>query len=329
MYKGKKIAVVVPARDEEKQLPGVLDSLPELVDFAVVVDDASADGTARVAAEHAARRPERVSVVTLSENRGVGGAIAAGYARALELGAEIAAVMAGDGQMDPTRLPELLDPVAAGEADYAKGNRFIRGGAWRRIPRLRLLGNAVLSVLTKIASGYWHVSDSQNGYTAASAETVRELLEDGVYPGYGMPNDVLVTLNIHRRRVREVPMEPVYGVGERSKMAIPRVVWPIAWLLARRFFRRLWRKYVVRDTHPLVLFYLLGLLLTPLGVAYGALILMTRVVGPTLLATAAFQPFHPVCTASGIVLDAVLTLSGLQLLLFAMWFDMQDNGGLK
>jgi len=329
MYRDKAIGVVVPAYNEARQIGRVLETMPTWIDRVIVVDDGSADGTAEAAERFVRADAARVELLRLPANRGVGAAIEAGYRRAYEHGVDVVAVMAGDGQMDPADLPALLDPVVAGDADYAKGNRLRMGTAWQSIPTVRLVGNAVISVLTKIASGYWHVADSQNGYTAINRTALEQLLRAGIYPRYGMPNDVLVKLNIHNLRVRDVPMQAVYGVGEQSKMSIPRVIVPIACLLVRRFFYRLWHKYVVRDTHPLVLFYLLGLVCAPLGFLYGLLILLTRVIGPTLLRTDFFYPLRPICSESGMVLCAVITLAGLQMLLFAMWFDMQDNARLR
>src|SRR5207249_2005783 len=173
-------------------------------------------------------------------------------------------VMAADNQMDPDDLAALVGPVARGEVDYAKANRLFTGQAWQLIPKHRYLGNAVLSLLTKIASGYWHVADSQSGYTAIAFET---LDLDRIYPRYGFPNDMLVHLNVWNARVRDFPSRPVYGVGERSGMRLPLVVPAISWLLLKGFFWRLREKYVIRDFHPLVFFYLLGLLMSALGLA--------------------------------------------------------------
>jgi glycosyltransferase involved in cell wall biosynthesis len=327
MYRNATVSVVVPAHNEEHRLAGVLDGIPVWVDRVVIVDDGSTDGTAAVAREAAGRDPARTELVQLGRNGGVGAAIEAGYRRALEHGADVAVVMGGDGQMNPEELPALLEPVVTGEADYAKANRFLRGDAWRDIPRVRLLGNAALSLLTKIASGYWHVADSQSGYTAASREALAYLVREGLYPRYGVPNDILVKLNIGDFHVTDVPMRAVYGVGERSKMKVPRVVLPIAGLLVRLFFRRLWQKYVVRDTHPLVFFYLFGLVLSPLGALYGVFLVAVRAVLPWIVGRPDWLRFLRTLFASDswIVLDAVLTLAGLQMLLFAMWFDMERN----
>ena len=173
--------------------------------------------------------------------------------------------MAGDNQMDPDELEELSLPVVRGELDYAKANRLFTGSAWTLIPRSRYLGNAVLSFLTKIASGYWHIADSQAGYTVLSLRMLRLLDLDRIYTSYGFPNDMLVHLNVWNARVRDFPSRPIYGVGERSGIKIRRVVPRISWLLWKGFFWRLREKYVIRDFHPLVFFYALGFLMTTVG----------------------------------------------------------------
>ena len=237
MVEGKRVAVVVPAHNEEELLPTTLASVPDFVDRIIVVDDASRDGTVGRAHSAAAVDP-RIVVLVHERNGGVGAAIVSGYKRALEERIDVTCVMAADNQMDPTDLQKIALPVARGELDYAKANRLISGEAWRVIPRSRYLGNAVLSFLTKIASGYWHVADSQSGYTAASREILAQLDLDRIYRGYGFPNDMLVHLNVWNARVRDIPSRPVYGVGERSGIKIRKVVPRISWLLLKGFFWR-------------------------------------------------------------------------------------------
>ena len=251
MLEGKRVAVVVPAFDEEKLIVTTLASIPEFVDRVIVVDDASRDGTTPAAA---GTGDERVEVITHDKNRGVGAAIVTGYKRALEEGIDVTCVMAGDNQMDPDDLEAIAGPVARGDVEYAKANRLFTGRAWELIPRNRYLGNAVLSLLTKIASGYWHVADSQSGYTAVSLKTLELLDLDRIYPRYGFPNDMLVHLNVINARVRDVPSRPVYGVGETSGIRLGRVIPAISWLLTKAFFWRMREKYVIRDFHPLVFF---------------------------------------------------------------------------
>ena len=152
--------------------------------------------------------------------------------------------------------------MARGELDYAKANRLFTGQAWELIPRTRYLGNAVLSLLTKIASGYWHIADSQSGYTAISLGMLELLDLDRVYTNYGFPNDLLVHLNVWSARVRDFSSRPVYGVGEKSGIRYRKVVPRISWLLVKGFFWRLREKYVIRDFHPLVFFDEFGILST-------------------------------------------------------------------
>jgi hypothetical protein len=224
--------------------------------------------------------------------------------------------MAGDAQMDPKDLPKLIDPVVNGEVDYSKGNRLFTGRAWRVIPKSRYFGNAILSFLTKIASGYWHIADSQSGYGAVSLEVLKTIDLDNLYKRYGMPNDFLTKLNVYQFKVRDVPINPIYGIGERSKMKIYRVVFTLSLLLIRLFLWRLKEKYVIRDFHPLVLFYLMGFILTPIGVVFGGYLFFYRIFIGTVSATSA-------------LFAGLFTISGLQFLLFAMWFDMEYNKGLK
>ncbi len=313
MLDGKQVAVVVPARDEETLLPETLAGIPGFVDRIYVVDDGSKDGTA-AAAEGTG--DERVSVIRHERSGGVGAAIVSGYKRALEDGVDVTAVMAADNQMDPADLETLAGAVARNEVDYAKANRLFTGQAWELIPRTRYLGNAVLSMLTKIASGYWHVADSQSGYTAVGRDTLALLDLDRLYRRYGFPNDMLVHLNVVNARVRDFPSRPIYGVGERSGIRYRSVVPRISWLLLKGFLWRLREKYVIRDFHPLVFFYVLGLLMTLAGLVLGIVETVLRLMGNEL----------PVGT---IVLVALLLISGTQFTLFAMWFDMESNRDLR
>jgi glycosyltransferase involved in cell wall biosynthesis len=315
MLEGKRVAVVVPAYNEEELLPQTLASIPPFVDRIFVVDDASRDGTAERARSAAAVDP-RIEVVRRDGNGGVGAAIVTGYRRAIEERCDVTCVMAADNQMDPEDLAHLATPVARGELDYAKANRLVTGQAWELIPRSRYLGNAVLSLLTKIASGYWHVADSQSGYTAVSLPMLEQLDLDRIYARYGFPNDMLVHLNVWNARVRDVPSRPIYGVGERSGIRLRRVVPAISWLLCKGFWWRLWQKYVIRDFHPLVFFYLLGVLMTVVGLALGITEIVLRVLGNQI-------------TAATIVLVALLLIFGSQFTLFAMWFDLESNKDLR
>jgi glycosyltransferase involved in cell wall biosynthesis len=313
MLEGKRVAVVIPAYNEEQLLPDTIAGVPAFVDRIYVVDDHSRDATVERAR---ASGDPRVEVIEHERNEGVGAAIVTGYKRAIDDKIDVTAVMAADNQMDPEDLETLVRPVAEGEVDYAKANRLFTGQAWELIPRYRYLGNAMLSLLTKVASGYWHVADSQSGYTAVNREMLELLDLDRIYRRYGFPNDMLVHLNVWNARVRDFPSRPVYGVGERSGIRVRKVVPTISWLLIKGFFWRMKEKYVIRDFHPLVFFYILGFLMSFLGLALGIAETILRILGNEV-------------TVGTVVLVALLLIFGSQFTLFAMWFDMESNKDLK
>src|SRR4051795_10022724 len=313
MLDGKRVGVVIPAYNEAHLVAETIAGIPGFVDRIIVVDDKSKDGT--VEAVRAIADP-RIRLIEHERNGGVGAAIVTGYHAAVEEGLDATAVMAADNQMDPADLRTLTEPVIRGEVDYAKANRLFTGQAWQQIPHYRYLGNAVLSLLTKIASGYWHIADSQAGYTVVSLPMLRLLDLDRIYVSYGFPNDMLVHLNVWNARVRDFPSRPIYGVGERSGIKIRSVVPRISWLLWKGFFWRMREKYVIRDFHPLVFFYFLGGLMTTVGLALGVFETVRRVSGHAI-------------TPATIVLVALLLISGSQFTLFAMWFDMESNKDLR
>lgn len=260
MYKDKNIVVVVPAHNEETQIQAVVQTMPSYVDTIVVVNDCSSDKTADVVESLQSDHPSLI-LINHEENQGVGAAIATGYKWARDKNADVAVVMAGDGQMDPGDLPAILDPVVNGHADYSKGNRLTSGEAFKKIPKVRYFGNSILTMLTKIASGYWHVTDSQTGYTAINKKALHTIDWDNMYKRYGQPNDLLVKLNVYNFRVVDVPIKPVYNVGEKSGIRIKRVIFSMSWLLFKLYCWRMKEKYIIRDFHPLVFFYFLSFIL--------------------------------------------------------------------
>ncbi len=318
MFEGKTVAVVVPCYNEESQVGQVLETMPDFVDCIIVIDDASTDGTVEVVRRYIASEAESPRVVLLQQehNCGQGAAITRGYCEVISRGFDIAATMDGDGQMDPKQLRLIVTPVAHGKADYAKTNRLYYRKAWSIIPRHRYLGNAFLSMLTKIASGYWHVTDSQTGFSAISLNALEIIDLEGLDQRYCFPNDLLVRLNVYNFRVMDVPVRPVYGVGEQSKMRLWKVVPTMTWLLFERFCWRMWRKYVVHDFHPLVLFYAAGMFLGLVGAG-----LFVRMIW-LWIATGRIMPMNAL--AWGFCL-----ISSMQLCLFAMWFDMEINRDLR
>ena len=247
MFRGLSVAVVVPAFNEERAVGRTIARVPPWVDRILVVDDASRDRTAAAAA--AGGHP-RVEVLSHPENRGVGAAIITGYRRAVALGCDVVAVMAGDGQMDPADLPALLDPLAAGVADYAKGNRFLHPDIWRVMPRTRLLGNIALSLATRWTSGYRQLFDSQCGYTAIRCEILERLDLDRVFPRYGYPNDLLARLHTVGARVCDVAVRPIYGSAWKSGIRPSTVVYPVSFVLLRSFLERVTTEIRPRRLRP-------------------------------------------------------------------------------
>jgi glycosyltransferase involved in cell wall biosynthesis len=259
-------------------------------------------------------KPERDRIVLINQlkNSGVGAAIARGYKWCKDYGIDCTAVMAGDGQMDPDELESICMPVIEENIDYVKGNRLIHRSAWLVIPKTRYFGNSILSILTKIASGYWHVSDTQSGYTAISKKALSAIRLYDIYKRYGMPNDMLVKLNISFCTLREVEIKPVYDIGEKSKMKVMKVVPRISWLLFISFVKRLWIKYLFRDFHPLFLLYNAAFILGILTLPYLIKILKSFLFGYKLN----YEP---------LLAFIFLFVSAFQALLFAMWMDIQDN----
>ena len=255
---------------------------------------------------------DRIILISNKQNSGVGSSIARGYKWAKDYGMDCTAVMAGDAQMDPRELESICTPVINGEADYVKGNRLIHRSAWLVIPKIRYFGNSILSILTKIASGYWKVSDTQSGFTAISLKALESIRLHKIYKRYGMPNDILVKLNIAYCTLKEVEIKPVYKVGEKSKMKIFTVIPKISLLLIKLFFQRLWVKYLFRDFHPLFLLYHMAILLFLIDIPYICKVLNAIVTNTNLN----FEPLFAFI---------FLSISSFQSLLFAMWMDIQDN----
>jgi glycosyltransferase involved in cell wall biosynthesis len=315
MYLEKTIAVVVPAYNEERMISQTLFSIPGFVDNIIVVNDKSTDKTSDVIMR-ITENDKRITLLEHEVNLGVGGAIVTGYKKARDLQMDVTVVMAGDAQMDPKDLPHIIEPVANGSADYSKGNRLFYGDAWSMIPHYRYLGNSLLSLMTKIASGYWHIADSQSGYTAISLLALKKLNLDKIYKRYGMPNDILIMLNELDFRVRDVHIRPVYNIGEKSGIRLMRVIPRISWILFKGFWRRLAFKYIIKDFHPLIFFYCLSFFLLTASVPLAI----------RLLYLWASRGDIPDINAIAVVFTLI---SGLQTLFFGMWFDMEYNKDLK
>jgi len=336
MFRGKSIAVVVPAYNEEGFVGDVIDTVPEFVDRVYAVDDCSTDGTWDEIQHHVrkanrTRQGENPSVVASSgepemadggssqwayairhdENVGVGGAIKTGYRWALDHGMDVTVVTNGDGQMDPAILDRIIEPVVEGEAAYSKGNRLLSPELRTGMTTWRFFGNSLLTFLTKVASGYWKVQDPQNGYTAISRQALEQLQLNELYDRYGFVNHILVKLNTRGLPVADVRMQAVYG-DEESSISYSSFVPQLSRLLLRGFLWRLKTKYLLRDFHPLVFFYVLGV-----------------VSGGTGLLLALWSVLGGGSSVLFGVLSFVVFLFGAAFVLFAMVFDMFHNEALE
>lgn len=313
MYKGQSVALVIPAYNEERLIKPTLAEVPEAIDRIYVVDDASTDNMPCVV-QACASQDDRIVLVRHDKNMGPGKGVITGYLRASADNYDLAVVIGGDWQMDLADLPSFLDPLINGKSDYTKGNRFMMdGNAFADMPRSRLIGNTLISLLTKVASGYFKVFDAVDGYTAITKEAIDRVNWDKAWGGYGYPMDFLVQLNIRGLRVMDVPRRAIYREGERQSQIKPvRYTLRVSPLLLRGFLRRLWQKHVLSDFHPLVFLYAIGVMFTPLGLVLGLGLILSRLVGPgvsgaTAIATATFLNI------------------GFQSLFFAMMFDMQEG----
>jgi glycosyltransferase involved in cell wall biosynthesis len=308
MYRNRTIAAVVPAYKEEALIGTVIATMPDYVDHIVVVDDCSPDNTSKAA--EAVGDP-RVTVLRHETNTGVGGAIITGHRKAGELGADIDVVMAGDAQMDPRYLPDLLEPIIEGGLGFAKANRFFSLSSFQSMPRYRIFGNIILSFLTKLASGYWHLFDPQNGYTAITQDTLRRLPLDRIANRYSFENDLLINLNILRVPAIDVPIPAVYGT-EVSTISLKRVIPELIRLLVFGFWRRFFFKYVLWSFSPIALFVLVGLFLSLFGSGVGIFVLINTL-GP------------PEASAGSVLLAVAPLLVGIQMLLYALMLDIQES----
>jgi len=309
MYKGKKIAIVIPAYNEEKFVAKVIRDIPSFVDVIVVIDDASQDSTYRCVQKEGG---SRVILIKNEVNQGVGGATIKGYQKALEMESDIIIKVDGDGQMPLDRLPNLLDAIVEDGYDYAKGNRFLDDNALMQMPKNRLIGNILLTFFTKMASGYWHIFDPQNGYTAIDAHTLKVIDLDRIHKCYFFENDMLVQLNIHNYKVKDIPMPAIYG-QEKSGIRITSILIAFPRLLLQRFLYRVYQKYVLRDFSPIALFLGMGSLLLGWGVGFGIYHWIKSIL-------------THVQASTGTVMLAVLPLIlGFQLVLEAIVLDIHET----
>lgn len=313
MYRGKKISLVIPAYNESKLIQPTLQHVPSVIDRIYVVDDASKDQMAEIVFDFA-KRDKRIVLIQHEKNQGPGQAIITGYLRSSLDGYDIAVVVGGDYQMPLEEVNRFLDPLIDGKADYTKGNRFLLWDITReKMPRIRILGNIIITALTKIASGYYKVMDVVDGYTAITKEAIDRINWTRAWKRYGYPMDFMIRLNAYGFRVKDVPRRAIYLKGERqSQIKGLRYALRVSPVLIRGFFWRMLFKYVYLDFHPLVFFFFAGLVLLPLGILFGIFLIYQAWIG-----IGVSGPRAIVC--------ALCIITGLQFLLFGMWFDMEAS----
>lgn len=305
MYKNKLIGVVIPCHNHDEQIGSVIETIPDFIDHIVVVDDSSDNPLPDF-------NSKRVEVIRTPGNQGVGGATVAGFKKLLEDEPSIIVKMDADGQMDPRYIPDLLDPLIAGRAEYAKGNRFHDFQSIRQIPFMRRIGNLALSFLTKIATGYWNNFDPNNGYFAIRADLLRKIDIDRLHKRYFFETSLISRLYFHRARIRDVAMPAIY-LGEPSGLKIWKELFFFPPRLLKIFIRRLVLAYLIYDFNMASLYLLFGIPLFLFGTTYGLIVWITNA-------------SRNVFTSTGtIMLVALTVILGFQLILQAIQIDMDKS----
>lgn len=304
------IGVVIPCYRVSKHILSVLSSIDQEVGVIVVVDDACPENTGRLVKDRVS--DPRVSVEFLPRNLGVGGAVLAGYRKAIERGASVIVKLDGDGQMDPSLIPQFAGPIIQGLADYTKGNRFFDLESLRSMPALRLIGNAGLSFISKLSSGYWKVMDPTNGYTAIDARVAAILPHSKIASRYFFESDMLFRLNTLQAVVQDIPMDALYG-DERSNLKIRRVLVEFPARHAIRFFKRIFYTYFLRDFNAASLQLLVGVGLLLSGTVFG------------LKNWAYYSALQTPAPSGTVLLATIQVILGVQFLLSWITYDVNCN----
>jgi dolichol-phosphate mannosyltransferase len=306
----EKIAVVIPAFKVLNQILGVIENIGPEVSLIVVVDDCCPDSSGKLV--QSANKDKRVKVLTHDENKGVGGAMITGYRFALEERADVIVKLDGDGQMDPSLIPMLLEPILKQQADYVKGNRFFNVQTILRMPKIRIFGNLALSFFSKVSTGYWQVFDPNNGFTAIHASALKQLPLEKISKRYFFESDMLFRLNLARAVVVDVPMDAVYG-EEKSNLSILRTLIEFPIKHSKNFIKRIAYSYYLRD-----------FTLASLELPAGLLLLISGSVAALYnwIHSAQLSQATPTGT---LILIAMMLLSSIQLLLSFASYDMQSS----
>lgn len=302
-----EIAVIIPCYKVRDHILGVIDSIGPEVSRIYVIDDCCPDNSGGLV--EAQCKDTRVSVIRHAENQGVGGAVMTGYKAAIADDMDIFVKIDGDGQMDPSLLLDFVAPIIAGKADYTKGNRFFDLEEIRAMPKIRLFGNAVLSLLCKLSSGYWNLFDPTNGYTAIHNTAARHLPFEKISRRYFFETDILFRLNTLRAVVVDIPMDAKYG-DEVSNLKISKIVGEFLAKHARNFFKRIFYNYYLRDMSLASIELPLGLAFLSFGVTFGGYHWVHSMQSGTNT------------PAGTVMLAAMPALMGLQLVLAFMSYDI-------
>jgi glycosyltransferase involved in cell wall biosynthesis len=304
-----KIAVVIPCYREAKQILNVIKDIGTEVSHVIVIDDACPDKTGEYVKAHCA--DPRVQVLIHEKNTGVGGATMSGYKRAIEDGCEIIVKVDGDGQMDPSLIPILIAPLQEGTADYVKGNRFYNLDGLTEMPRVRILGNLILSFASKASSGYWNIFDPTNGFTAIHIDTALGLPLEKIDNGFFFESDMLFRLNMLRAVVLDMPMPARYG-DEKSSLKIHNVILSFAVMHYRNMLKRVFYSYFIRDFGISSIELVLGKLLLLFGITFGT------------FAWYESSITEIPATAGTVILAALPIILGSQLLIAFLNFDTKN-----
>lgn len=302
-----KIAVAIPCYKVRAHILDVVARMPPQVQRIYVVDDKCPQDSGRLVEQEC--RDPRVRVIFHDENQGVGGAVTTGYRAALEDGMDIVVKVDGDGQMEPALIPHFTRAIERGRADYTKGNRFYRPESLKGMPPIRLFGNAVLSFINKLSTGYWSIMDPTNGYTAIHAHVLRRLPLDKLEKRYFFETDMLYRLNTLRAVVHDVPMDAVYG-DEQSSLRVSKVLPEFLWKHMDRFVRRYVYNYLLRDFNIGSLYSIMGMLLLVGGGLFGLV--------NWLLSNASGQP----ATSGTVMLAALPIIVGIQFVIAFLHYDV-------
>jgi len=305
-----KIAVVIPCYKEKDHILDVIKNIPTNVDHIFCVDDACPEQTGQYIKDNC--QDSRVRVIQHTNNQGVGGAMITGYRASLETGVDIILKIDGDGQMNPDLISRFINPIISGHSDYTKGNRFFDVEKISSMPKIRIFGNAILSFMSKLSTGYWQLFDPNNGYTAIHANVLNLLPLNKIHKGYFFESDMLFRLNIFRAVVTDIPMDSMYG-NESSHLSIGKAIFTFSLNHTKNFIKRLIYNYFLRDFSVASIEWVLGPLLIIFGVLFGS----ERWVASAAAGTTA--------TAGTVMLAALPTIIGIQLFLSALNYDINNK----